>query len=353
MGWLLFDALQAFPGFSARWGRLAAQLVGAHPLFDTRFIAPLLAHFGGDGTRLAVLGDPDSPRAMLLLEHYRTGMWRSFLPSQAQVAPVLIAGSDVPRIFDLVSELPGLVLSLDLLAQDPRYVSFVEAARDEDLVEVQSHARTVSVSTTGSFDQYWESRSRALAKNIRRYGHRLERDGLEFRLEVATRTADVLARLNDYGRLESAGWKGEAGTAISPGNVQGSFYSAVMRAFADDGSARIYSLLDGDRLVSSRLVLSSPEMFVILKTTHDETYRQYAPGRQLLHEALRDLFESGAGRMIEFYTNAASEQLAWATDDREICNLRFFRSRAARWAIGSGHATRSAVRRLSGREAPD
>ncbi len=353
MDWLLFDALHAFPEFSGRWRGLAARLVGGHPLFDPRFVAPLLAHFGDDGTRLAVLGDPDSPRAMILLERDRPGMWRSFLPSQAQVAPVLIAVSDMPRVFDLVSELPGLVLSLDLLAQDPRYAPFVDTARDEDLIEVQSHARTVSVSTTESFDHYWEGRSRALAKNIRRYGHRLERGGLEFRLEVATRTEDVLARLNDYGRLESAGWKGEAGTAISPENVQGSFYSAVMRAFADDGSARVYSLLDGDRLVSSRLVLGSPEMFVILKTTYDEKYQQYAPGRLLLHAALRDLFDSGAGRVVEFYTNATSEQLAWATDDREICNLRFFRSRAARWAIGSGHVTRSAVRRLSGRDAPD
>ncbi|MCL4745846.1 MAG: GNAT family N-acetyltransferase [Burkholderiaceae bacterium] len=353
MRWKLFDARRSFPEFSGRWRRLAARLVAGHPLLDARFVAPLLAHFGDDDTRLAVLGDPDSPRAMMLIERHRPGMWRSFLPSQAQIAPVLIAASDTPRVFDLVSELPGLVLSLDLLAQDSRYAPFVEAARDEDLVEVQAHARTVSVRTTGGFDQYWESRSRALAKNIRRYGHRVERDGLELRLDVAVRVDEVLARLQDYGRLESAGWKGEAGTAISPENVQGSFYSAVMRAFADAGEARVYSLLDAGRVVSSRLVLSSTGMFVILKTTHDETYRQYAPGRLLLHAVLRDLFESAAGRTVEFYTNATGEQMSWATDDREICNLRFFRSRAARWAIESGHATRSAVRRLGGRGGPD
>lgn len=352
IAWHLFDARSNFPAFTARWAALNERLFGGHPLLDPLFVGPLLECFGKASTQLAVLGDPADPQAMLLLVPGRVGVWRAFLPSQAQIAPVLLARHDRRRVADLLRALPGRALALDLLAQDPLHSALVPAEEPDPLIEVRDHVRTISVALDGGFERYWSARSRTLTKNIRRYGHRLERDGIRLDFEVATHPQQVAARVLDYGRLESAGWKRRNGTAVSPDNVQGRFYSAVMQGFAQRGDARVYSLLHDGRPVSSRLVVHSARMFVILKTTYDESYAQYAPGRLLLQAVLRDLFGLGEGRVVEFYTNATSDQMAWATGDRMIANVRQYRSGADRWMFERTRAARELLRRIAGRRSP-
>lgn len=346
--WHLFDAKSSFPAFAARWSALNERLFDGHPLLDPLFVGPLLECFCEASTRLAVLGDTADPQAMLLIVPRRFGLWRAFLPSQAQIAPVLLARGDRGRIADLLRALPGRPFALDLLAQDPLYSALLPADESDPLIEVRDHVRTISVALDGDFERYWGGRSRTLAKNIRRYGHRLERDDVRLDFEVATQPQQVAARVLDYGRLESAGWKRINGTAVTPDNLQGRFYSAVMQGFARRGDARVYSLLHDGRPVSSRLVVHSARMFVILKTTYDETYAQYAPGRLLLQAVLRDMFAQGAGRTVEFYTNATSDQMAWASGDRMIANVRQYRSSADRWMFERTRAARELLRRIAG-----
>lgn len=334
--WQLIDARQGFAANAERWARLNRRLFGDHPLLDPRFVGPLVEHFGTARTRLAILGDPADPAGMMLVDRQRAGLWSSFLPSQSQIAPVLLGRCDAHRLPALIRALPGRAIAVDLLSQDPLYSCIAGAQEPEGLaglVESHPHVRTMSVRLDGGFEHYWGARSRTLVKNLRRYTNRLERDGVRLQLEAATDPALVAARVEHYGRLESAGWKGASGTAASPDSVQGRFYAAMMRGFAECGDAVVYSLLHGERVVACRLVVRSPAMIVILKTTYDESYRRYAVGRLLLHAVLREMFERHPGAVVEFYTNATEEQLAWATDERPIANVRVYRSALERWAF--------------------
>lgn len=336
MKWSLLDARESFADHAATWCELNRVHYAGHPLLDARFVGPLVHHFASADVKLAVLGDVRSPEGMLLVEPSRFGLWRGFLPSQSQIAPVLLGPQHAGSLPALIRSLPGRALALDLCAQDPLFSCVFGKPGHRlppQLVEITDHARTMSVPLDGGFDRYWASRSRNLVKNMRRYQARLERDDVLLELEVATSPDEVVARVDDYGRLESAGWKGGAGTALHPDNVQGRFYAEVMRAFAASGDARVYSLLHGGRMVACRLVLRSARMLVILKTTYDETLGRFAPGRLLLLAALRDMFERDGRRVVEFYTNATPEQLAWATYHRDIGNLRLYRTAADRWTF--------------------
>ncbi len=347
--WQLIGARQGFAANADRWARLNRRLFGGHPLLDPRFVGPLVEHFGTTSTRLAILGDPAEPCGMMLVDRGRAGLWNTFLPSQCQIAPVLLAPCDAHRLPALIRALPGRAIAFDLLSQDPLYSCVAGVEQPEGVVglmETHPHVRTMSVRLEGGFEQYWSARSRTLIKNMRRYGNRIERDDLRLEFEAATEPAHVTARVVDYGLLESAGWKGALGTAASLDSIQGRFYAAMMRGFAERGDAAVYSLLHGEHVVACRLVVRSPTMIVILKTTYDESYRRYAPGRLLLRAVLREMFERHTGAVVEFYTNATDEQLAWATDQRGIENVRVYRSALGRWAFERVRAARRLARSM-------
>ena len=86
------------------------------------------------------------------------------------------------------------------------------------------YIRTARITVEGSsFEKYWTSRGRNLRKNMRRQLNVLKRAEIEPRLEVLSRPEEMAQAIADYGRLESAGWKAETGTAIHPDNDQGRF----------------------------------------------------------------------------------------------------------------------------------
>ena len=70
---------------------------------------------------------------------------------------------------------------------------------------------------------------------------------------------------------------------------------------------------------------------VILKTTYDEAYSEFAPGRLLLRSVLRYAFEDDSIDVVEFYTKANEDQLRWATSSRLTHHYNLYRSPVVRW----------------------
>ena len=124
----------------------------------------------------------------------------------------------------------------------------------------------------------------------------------------------IVAAVDRYSVLESAGWKGRNGTALHPDNLQGEFFRRVMQRFAHRASARVWELWIDGQLAASRLAIGTPDMLVMLKTTYDEQLARYAPGMLLLRRVIEEEFTAARHRRIEFYTNATPAQHAWATD---------------------------------------
>lgn len=308
--------------FADEWDALNRRLLAGHPFADTRFVAPLLRHFGRGKERLLVHRNGGGVDGMLLLERRPRGAWRPFLPSQLQAAPVLLPDrSSIDAIF---RALPGLCLSVEFHRQDPRYCvdGLLEPGRR---VRVEPHATTMEVALDGTFEAYWNERSKNLVKNVRRYQRRVETEGGGSRFVVLERPGDMREAVTRYGLLESAGWKKAAGTAVHIDNPQGRFYAEVLEQFAATGHGRVYELWLADRLAASRLVISGAGMHIILKTSYDESLSQFAPGRLLLHALLERAFAERSQRAVEFYTDATQDQLAWATASRTISHMVYFR----------------------------
>lgn len=305
------------------WDRLNSQLMGEHPMLDGGFVDSLLRHFNGQGVLLAMASAAGEPVALLLLSEKTRGMgvWSSFLPSQTQIGPSLVPpGLDLRGLFPL---LPGYASELDLLCNDPRFGDLRELPGLP--VQSQPHALTMSVNLRGSFDDYWAQRPRKLIQNMRRYLRRLQSEPGGERLVVISEPEGIPAAVERYAALESSGWKGREGTAISSDNPQGRFYAEVMRQFAASGEALVYELWLGEELLASRMLLLRHGMAVMLKTAFHEQFERFAPGRILLLRTMEDLFARSPGGCVEFYTNAEADLLAWSTSQRWINHVSVYR----------------------------
>jgi len=335
--WQIIPVLGELGEWRPQWDTLNARLCRSNPYFGSRFVEPLLSHFGTGRERLCVHSSDGRIDGMLILAPRRLGVWATFLPAQSQIAPLLVEQPSALKT--LLGKLPGPVWALELLSQDPDWTPLLKD--DPDLrLNWSDHALTISVRLDGSFDQYWDSRAKQLRKNVKRYLRRLREAGMELRLLHRAAPMEMASAVVRYGDLESTGWKGRAGTAIHRSNEQGRFYQDVMEQFAAADAASVYELYFDEELVASRLCLHSDDMLVILKTTYKESMAGYAPGRLLLYSVLQREFELARAKTVEFYTDANPEQVQWSTGQRPIRHATLFRSPL----IKGAHALLNAIR---------
>ncbi|TAK65183.1 GNAT family N-acetyltransferase [Methylobacter sp.] len=327
--WKLLPA-STFSEHTERWDNLNQQLYRSHPMLDSRFVAALLKHFGNQQTLLAVFpSNEEHGGNFLILRPKKLGIWDTFLPSQAQIAPLLCAyPQSIPRLF---TSLPGLpVVAIDLLCQDPLNTFSTQALPH---IETFAHANTMNIDLAETFDDYWHQRSKNLRHNINRYFNRLNKNGINYQLKVFSKPDDLQHALHRYGDLETESWKGKTGTSIHSQNEQGQFYGDVLSAFSSTGQAEIVELYLNDQLAASRINILNKDMLIILKTTYDENLSNYAPGRLLLYLLIEREFSLKRVQHIEFYTNATVDQLSWSMAQRNIEHLTVYRSENIQWAF--------------------
>jgi CelD/BcsL family acetyltransferase involved in cellulose biosynthesis len=345
--WTVVPLERGLGGHAAAWDELNRSQCDAHPLLSSLFVDGLLRHFGDGTEHLCMLLDGMAVRAMCIVRPLNRMMWASFAPAQGQVAATLVPQPEM--LASLVDSLPGKVLRLDLLSNDPLVGGVLHDVAPP--THRQAHALTMRVALTGSFEAYWTERPRHLSSNLRRYERRLQADALQPRVVRVTAPGDIVAAVERYADLEGAGWKGRHGTALGSTREQYRFYRNLMLEAAGRGQAVVYELWLNDKLAGSRLALYHDTMLVMLKTSYDEALAAYAPGRLLLRAAIEDAFVLLPGGAIEFYTDATMDQLEWATDYRWMQHVSLYRNRLADVAINVLKACRGQRYRKDGRAA--
>jgi hypothetical protein len=309
------------------WDRLNDAHFGGHPLATSIFQRALCEHFGHERLHSATFARAERPVFQALVEPTAFGRWAVFCPAQSGIGSAVFDRGAAPSRAELgraIAALPGLGLALTFPYQDPLYS--VLPAADDAALQRMALGTTMTVKDVASFDKYWADRPKELRDNLRRRMKRPAQDGLALRLDVLAAPDAVGPAVDRYGLLESAGWKGAQGTALHPQNAQGAFYRTLFTSLAAKGSAAVAELYFDDKLVASRLLVSGPAMHVVLKTTHDEELKRYAPGHVQLYLLLERLLGAPNARPIEFYTKASRDWLLWATDSRVMSAATLYRN---------------------------
>ena len=326
MSWTFEPAAETFEKLRTDWDALNRSQHN-HVLLDSAFVAPLIRHFG-DGRVLVGVSDDTGTPGMVLVVKTAPGIWETFQPSQAPLGLILLGSRD-PQMsvaMEIIRSLPGLAVQLGVLQQDPDYSSF-PATPPGPQVQVLDAAETGRLEVAGAFEDFWETRNSDLKQNVSRRQRRLAGQGKKLTLLTHRSPGAVAECLRAYGRIESQGWKGREGSALSEDNAQTRFYSDVMESFCERGEGYIYQLWLDDQLIGSEVYIARNGMLVGLKTTYDESYRNLSPGFLMKSAIIRQVFEEKEFRVVEFYGRVKDWHKKWSTHFRRMYHLNCFRHR--------------------------
>lgn len=321
-----FHRASDWSAVAAVWDEVNAQ-AGRLPFLESAFITPLLAHFGRGDETIAIARHAGRPVAAAILTRVGPGRVATFQPAQMPLGPWIVASghSSVELADALLRQLPGVPLGLGLSQLDPLLLPRPDGGPHLDTLD---YIQTGWVDVEGSFDAYWDARGKNLRTNMRKQRGKLESEGVTLHFETLTSGADVAGAIAEYGRLESAGWKGEMGTSIHPDNDQGRFYTDMLRNFCALGRGRIWQLRFGDKVVAMDLCIESDDTLVVLKTTFDPEYRNVSPAFLMRQEAFRQVFDEARLRRIEFYGRMMEWHTRWTEQSRTLYHLNVYR-----WAL--------------------
>ena len=313
-----------FDNYQEAWQAIRSTKHNQAPITEPGFVSLVLKYFADGSELLAVCGDPASPLAIAVLRRNGSFAWETFQPAQAPIGIWLHrADASLERLLSsLTAALPGFQLAVGVTQQDPK----IDARpQNSPHLETLDYIRTAHIAVRGTFDEYWESRDRNVIRQMARRRRRLAERGIGTRLEIVSSPELVAEAIEQYGRIESAGWKGKEGTAVAAGNTQGAFYRHLLEHYCRRGDGRAYKYWFNDEIVAMELSVRLGDTSVFLKTTYDERHHRYSPGMLMRQEILRYLFAEGKIRTVEFYGPLRSWQTKWADEIRTMYHITYLR----------------------------
>lgn len=305
------------------WRRLNASS-GDTPLLSPGFIEPLFAEFAAGDEILAIYGAADAHRAMGVFGQSKRFSWQTFQPMVAPLG-MWVGEPGVPlqpMLASLINRLPGLALLAAITQQDP---NLVPRPKNGPALKTADYISTPRLAIEGRFDDYWAARSKNLRHTVKRQFNKLEREGTAPRFEFVTDPGEMTRCVADYGRIETAGWKGRADSAVGTDNRLGRFYAAILKGFCERGKGLVYRYWYGDKVVAMDLCVHHKRTLFILKTTYDESERATSPAQLMRFEAMRRFFDDNMFKAIEFYGEVFSWEGNWTDDARTTYHLNYYR----------------------------
>lgn len=307
------------------WDRLNATR-GNLPFMSAKAITLALRIFGAGSERLLIGRSGPQAQAMLLLKRAKGMQWETFQPSQLPLgAWVADAGQDLQTLaLELCRGPLGFSLSVSITQVDP-FVA--ERKPDTERIRHSDYIDTgwIDLKEAADFESYWAARGKNLRQNMRKQRNKLAAEGVALNMKVLRTTGEMADAIKQYGELESAGWKASNGTSIHPDNAQGRFYQELLENASLDGEAVVYMYLFDDKVVAVNLCLLRGGTLIVLKTTYDESIKQFSPAFLLRENELQEIYAEGQVKRIEYFGRLMDWHTKLTDNKRTLYHLTLYR----------------------------
>ena len=117
-------------------------------------------------------------------------------------------------------------------------------------------------------------------QELRRQRRRLSEQG-EFEVRITRPGEDLSFWIDEFLRLESAGWKGRAGTALAQDQATLQYLRELIFAAGQRNQVVLLGLFLNQQAIALKLNFTSGNGGFTFKIAYDEAYRRYSPGVQL------------------------------------------------------------------------
>lgn len=286
----------------AAWRRLAERAADPNPFFEPDFLLPAVRHLQSEGVGLLVSTDGDGEWRACLPVH-RAWRWRRVpVPALASWlhlycflgTPLVDRDRTEAALASLLDgarsrRAPG-VLGLSLLDAGGRVSAALEAAAGTAGARPIEYERYERAALRRGQPEPYVALSRKHEREVARMRRRLgEHLGGEVR--TTDRAGDPTA-VDDFLRLEAAGWKGETGTAFGSAPAHAAFLREICERFAEQGRLWLLSLAVGERVVAMKCNLLAGGTAFCFKIAYDEELARFSPGIQLEVDNVRAFEQS-------------------------------------------------------------
>jgi CelD/BcsL family acetyltransferase involved in cellulose biosynthesis len=298
---LLSAADLAQPAFMAQWHSLIARAAEPNPFFEPWFLLPSLAQWGRADRVVTKAWFVDGELAGLL-PIVRSAAYYGHIITHATGwlhdnafcgTPLIAAGQEATFWRTMLAHFDrsarrALFLHLPLLpAEGP-----VAAALDRVLGEAgRAHyiaadqTRALLAGGASPADYLAAAMTPKKRKELRRQRNRLAELGT-LTFECCDDAAGLAGWIGEFLTLESAGWKGKAGSALASAPETREFFNAALHGAAAAGRLERLTLrLDG-RAIAMLVNFLTPPGAYSFKTAYDEDYARFSPGLLLQLENL-------------------------------------------------------------------
>lgn len=176
-------------------------------------------------------------------------------------------------------------------------------------------------------DETWSAPERQISTVLRGNARRRRRiaeslGGVAFDA-LAPEPADLPPLLAEVFRVEAAGWKAGAGTALALDRGRRAFFERYAALASAEGRFRVYLLRVGGRAVAMQLGVEWDARLWSLKIGYDETFARCSPGTLLMLEVLGHTARAGL-RSYEFMGRSEAWTGAWTRRARPCVTLRTY-----------------------------
>jgi CelD/BcsL family acetyltransferase involved in cellulose biosynthesis len=303
---------------------LASSAAAPNPFYEHSFMLPALEYFGERELDLLVAKDGAGDWVGLMpLERPRR--WRNLLGAALTAwqhphcfldSPLLARDSEehaAEALLHQARQEVGLIAFDRLPAEGPVASAFSSAC---DALGVKpivwQRSERAALQRRPEDDYVRSSLSGKHFRELRRKGRKLESELGE--IAIVERAGDPRA-VDDFLALETAGWKGDEGTALAAG-PGAEFFRAICRKFAEAGRLQLLALQAGDRAIAAQCALVAGEGLFCFKIAYDEALGQFSPGTQLMVETASEFHRRSELQWVDSCSKPGSEGIERVWPDR-------------------------------------
>jgi CelD/BcsL family acetyltransferase involved in cellulose biosynthesis len=167
---------------------------------------------------------------------------------------------------------------------------------------------------TTSWDTYLNSLPAKFRSNLRNRLSRLTKIG-PVSYEILTDRQAIEDAAEEAWRLESSGWKREAGTAIASDPAVHRFYTSLIARGTQAGWLQLLFLKVGDRRIATSYGACFDNRLFLFKTGYDPEFATGAPFKILTWFAIQEACARGLSE-VDFLGDAEPWKLEWTSASR-------------------------------------
>jgi CelD/BcsL family acetyltransferase involved in cellulose biosynthesis len=188
---------------------------------------------------------------------------------------------------------------------------------------ISAREQSPYISLSGTWENFFRTRSQRFRKTVRNVENRLERLGkitVEEHRQVDP-DGPVFAELMD---VAYRSWKGPRGLSIATMNGMQRFFRELTRRASPRNSLRLWVLRMDSRAIATEYQLIGANTVHALRADFDGALADASPGSYLNAAIVRSLFERQEALEYDMGPGTNEYKLRWATDTHDLISLEVY-----------------------------